>query len=189
MLTCGQTGTPRGGEDGRPGGLPPPLYAQLMLHWLGLHAPRREILVKTNDSGVAIGQVLKFAGQRNPKVLLHHYLDDMSTIDGAAIFLGTNPRKDLTQDFRSATMKRNAQLPQTLPSEVKAALESQQEYARLSDKLERLAPERGTAAEAQRKQLNNERRKIVLTALKDYQMSQVQAYPTKTKEQRRCRCG
>ena len=82
---------------------------------LGLHAPCREILIKTNgkkssiyktekqiltewilDSGAAIGQVLKFAGQRNPEVLLHHYLDDMSTIDGAAIFLGTNLGKDLT---------------------------------------------------------------------------------------------
>ncbi|KAK3361657.1 hypothetical protein B0T24DRAFT_538692 [Lasiosphaeria ovina] len=161
---------------------------------VGLHAPRREILINTNesvlDSGKAIGQVLKFAGQRNPKVLLNHYLDDMCTVDGAAIFLGTKPRDDLTQDFRSATMKRSAQLPQTLPSEVKRELESRPEYVQIMDELHRLEPQIELALDKEtadclkdrRSRLREKRRKLEHTALKEHQKSRVRAYPTNPKE-------
>lgn len=71
----------------------------------------------------------------------------MSTIDGAATFLGMKPRKDLTTDFRSATMKRSAQLPQGLPSSVKAELKAQKEYAHLSKELELFEARIGSGAE------------------------------------------
>jgi len=134
--------------------------------------------------------VLKFAGQRNPKVLLNHYLDDMCTVDGAAVFLDMKPREDLTEDFRSATMKRNAQLPQTLPSAVKAELESQKDYVDLANQLKNLelriesTVEKETADQlkAERSRLYGRRRKLEGAALKEYQESQVRAYPTKPKE-------
>ncbi|KAK3936796.1 hypothetical protein QBC46DRAFT_411766 [Diplogelasinospora grovesii] len=124
-------------------------------------APRREILIKAHDSGEAIGQVLKFTGQRNPKVLLHLYLDNMCTIDGAAVFLSMNPRRDLTADFRSATMKRSAQLPQTLPSEAKAELEKQEDYVDLTEELERLGLQSRSVMKRQTAdQLKAERRRL-----------------------------
>ena len=36
------------------------------------------------DGGHSLGQVMKFAGHRNPKTLVGHYLDNMSNVDGAA---------------------------------------------------------------------------------------------------------
>jgi hypothetical protein len=41
---------------------------------------------------------MKFAAHRNSKTLIGHYLDDMSNVDGAAAFLGLEPRRDLTED-------------------------------------------------------------------------------------------
>jgi hypothetical protein len=114
----------------------------------------------------------------------------MCTIDGAAIFLGTKPRNDHTQDFRSATMRRRAQLPRTLPSEVKAELENWQNYVQLMNELGCLELHIGSALEkeaaghlrAQRIRLLEKRRKLEYAALKEYQKSQVGAYPTKPKD-------
>ncbi len=49
------------------------------------------------DGGYSLGQVMKFAAHRNSKTLVGHYLDDMSNVDGAAVFLGLEPRRDLTE--------------------------------------------------------------------------------------------
>lgn len=59
---------------------------------------------------------MKFAAHRNPRTLVGHYLDNTSNVDGAAVFLGLEPRRDLTEDFRSASMKRHPDLPQSIPS-------------------------------------------------------------------------
>jgi hypothetical protein len=62
------------------------------------------------DGGYSLGQVIKFAAYRNSKTLVGHYLDDISNIDGVAVFLGLEPRRDLTEDFRSVSIKRNPDL-------------------------------------------------------------------------------
>jgi hypothetical protein len=62
------------------------------------------------DGGYSLGQVIKFAGHRNSTTLVGHYLDDMSNVDGAASFLGLEQRRNVTGDFRSASMKRNPDL-------------------------------------------------------------------------------
>ncbi len=62
------------------------------------------------DGGYLLGQVMKFAAHRNSKTLVSHYLDDMSNVDGAAVFLRLEPQRDLTEDFCSASMKRNPDL-------------------------------------------------------------------------------
>jgi hypothetical protein len=59
---------------------------------------------------------MKFAAHRNSKTLVGHYLDDISNVDGAAAFLGLKPRRDLTEDFRSAFIKRNPDLRHSLPA-------------------------------------------------------------------------
>ena len=53
----------------------------------------------TTDGGYSLGQVMKFAAHKNSKTLVGHYLNDMSNVDGAAVFLGLEPRWDLTEDF------------------------------------------------------------------------------------------
>jgi hypothetical protein len=53
---------------------------------------------------------MKFAAHRNLKTLVGHYLDNMSNVDGAVVFLGLEPRRDLIEDFRSASIKRSLDL-------------------------------------------------------------------------------
>ncbi|KAL2015888.1 hypothetical protein VTK56DRAFT_4663 [Thermocarpiscus australiensis] len=108
------------------------------IHGLAIHAIRREILIKVNDSGASMGQVMKFAAQRNMKTLTGHYLHDLTTVDGAACYLGLQPRNDLTEDFRSATMMRNPDLLQSLPSKLQEELESRDEYVALTRQIDRL---------------------------------------------------
>ena len=81
------------------------------------------------DGGYSLGQVMKFAAHRNPKTLVGHYLDDMSNVDGAAAFLGLEQRRNITEDFRSASMKRNPKLLHSLPAQVLEQLEQRQDYA------------------------------------------------------------
>ena len=75
------------------------------------------------DGGYSLGQVMKFAGHRNPKTLDGHYLDDMSNIDGTAVFLGLKPRRDITEDFRSASIGRNPGLKHSLLAKIVEELE------------------------------------------------------------------
>jgi hypothetical protein len=53
---------------------------------------------------------MKFAGHRNSKTLVGHYLDDMSNVDGAIAFLNLEPRRDLIKDFRFTSIKRDLNL-------------------------------------------------------------------------------
>ena len=64
---------------------------------------------------------MEFAGHRNSKILVGHYLDDMSNVDGAAAFLGLEPRRDSTEDFRSASTGR--ELQHSLPARNQEELE------------------------------------------------------------------
>ena len=67
------------------------------------------------DGGYSLGQVMKFAAYRNSKTFVGYYLDNMSNVDGVAVFFGLEPRRDLTEDFRSAPIKRNPDLQHSLP--------------------------------------------------------------------------
>ncbi|RYP14043.1 hypothetical protein DL767_010440 [Monosporascus sp. MG133] len=136
------------------------------INGLPIHAIRREILIKVNgktftlsgktssianslgsDSGASMGQVAQFAAQRNLKTLVGHYLHSLTTIDGAACFLEMQPRNDLTQDFRTATMKRNPDLRHSLPSKMQAELESRDDYAALTRQIENLSLQIKTATD------------------------------------------
>ncbi|KAK3380534.1 hypothetical protein B0T24DRAFT_590996 [Lasiosphaeria ovina] len=95
-----------------------------------LYTSRREELIKVDvvDSGHSLSQVMKFAGYRNAKTLVGHYLDDMS-----------NVRRDVTEDFRSASIGRNPGLLQSLPAKAVEELEKRQEYVELSNQIEDLS--------------------------------------------------
>jgi hypothetical protein len=47
----------------------------------------------------------------------------MNTVDGTTSYLGIDIRNDLTEDFRSATIRWNNDLPLELPAKGKAELE------------------------------------------------------------------
>ncbi|KAI0398632.1 hypothetical protein F4802DRAFT_603941 [Xylaria palmicola] len=57
-----------------------------------------------------------------------HYLLDLSTVDGTAYFLGLVPRGDLTEDFRSASMRRDPDLLFALPAGSKQAILARADY-------------------------------------------------------------
>ncbi|KAI0443369.1 hypothetical protein F4803DRAFT_515037 [Xylaria telfairii] len=115
---------------------------------LPIHAIRREILLKVNDSGAAIGQVAKFAAHRNVNTLVGRYLPSLTTVDGAACYLGLQPRKDLTDEFRTATLKRNPDLQQSMPSKMQDELKSRDEYVAITRQIEDIALQINTTTDA-----------------------------------------
>ncbi|CAM1508797.1 Fc.00g056450.m01.CDS01 [Cosmosporella sp. VM-42] len=151
---------------------------------LGLHAVRREALIKANDNGYSLGQVLRFASQNNTNVLVNHYLGNVSTIDGAGSFLGTDLRTDLAEDFRSASAGRNPDLRFSLPTKVAEELRNSPQYLDLTEKISGLNLEIDTPAsseirpelEAQRKAAYKERRMLERTKVEEMQASQKVIY-------------
>ncbi|EHA55114.1 hypothetical protein MGG_15788 [Pyricularia oryzae 70-15] len=100
----------------------------------GLHSARREALVKANgDNGQSVEQLQLFADHRNSSVLQRHYLGAMNTVDGVASYLGMDIRRDLTEDFRSATMKWDSDLALQLPAREVDQLKQDEEYIRLKE--------------------------------------------------------
>ncbi|KAJ6439078.1 carbonic anhydrase [Purpureocillium lavendulum] len=125
----------------------------------GLHAPRREALIKCNDRGYSLGQVLRFASQHNTHVLVNHYLGNMSTIDGAGTYLNMRPRTDLVEDFRSATMRWNPGLYLSLSAKDKEELEGSLEYKAVTRGINELSTRiREATTEDEKQQLKYQRR-------------------------------
>jgi hypothetical protein len=82
---------------------------------------------------------MKFAGHRNPKTLVNYYLGNLSNVDGAAAFLNLNPRRDVTKDFRSASIKRNLDLQHSLPAKMLKELEDRADYIAFSKGINNLS--------------------------------------------------
>jgi hypothetical protein len=82
---------------------------------------------------------MKFAAHRNSKTLVGHYLDDMSNVDGAAVFLGLEPQRDLTEDFRSASMRRNPDLQHSLPAKHLDELKQRRDFTDLGEQIDKLS--------------------------------------------------
>jgi hypothetical protein len=104
---------------------------------------------------------MKFAAHRNSKTLVGHYLDDMSNVDGAATFLGLEPRRDLTEDFRSASMRRNPDLRHSLPTKNLDELKHRQDFPSLCEQIENLSVQiTANITEEARKELKAQRRHV-----------------------------
>jgi hypothetical protein len=129
---------------------------------------------------------MKFAGHRNSKTLVGHYLDDMSNIDGAAAFLGLEPRRDITEDFRSASMGRNPVLRHSLPAKDQEELEQRRDYVELCEQIEKLSLQIKAALtedvreelKLQQHQLYFQRRRLRGIELDKYRKSQRRVYRT-----------
>jgi hypothetical protein len=114
----------------------------------------------------------------------------MNTVDGAASYLGMDIRNDLTEDFRSATLRWNKDLPLELPAKGKAELEQNEEYVALTRLIESLylhindentPPEARQRLREQRSLAYSKRRKLERNKLREYQQSQPKVYPTERK--------
>ena len=128
---------------------------------------------------------MKFVAHRNSKTLVGHYLDDMSNVDGTAAFLGLEQRRNLAEDFRSASMERNPDLRHSLPAKTPDELEHRQDFVALSEQTKRLSNQiRAAITEeaheelrARWRQFRNEWRKLV-EELEKYREGQRRVYTT-----------
>jgi hypothetical protein len=91
------------------------------------------------DGGYLLGQVMKFAAHRNSKTLVGHYLNNMSNVDGVAVFLGLESRRDLTEDFRFASMRRNLDLRHLLPAKCLDELRRRRDFIDLGEQINNLS--------------------------------------------------
>ncbi|KPM33976.1 hypothetical protein AK830_g12599 [Neonectria ditissima] len=156
----------------------------------GMHCPRRESLLKANDSGASIEQILKYADQQNSAVLRRSYLGPMNTIDGAGCFLDMDVRQDLTEDFRSASMRWIMDLPLSLSAQARTELAQQDDWMKLSQTIKDLTfqidhegiPEATREQlKAERKQCYTKRRRLEKAKLREVQKSQPLEYSNERK--------
>lgn len=133
---------------------------------------------------------MKFCGHRNPKTIVGHYLDDMSNVDGAAVYLGLEQRQDITQDFRSASMKRNPDLHHSLPSKDLYELKQRRDFVDLSEQIENLSLEVNAAVteearkelQRQRRHVYNQRQKLISAELANYRRTERRLHTTQCEE-------
>ncbi|CVL08763.1 uncharacterized protein FMAN_06804 [Fusarium mangiferae] len=161
---------------------------------LGLHAVRREALIKVNDNGYSLGQVLRFASQNNTNVLVNKYLGSVSTVDGAGSYLGMQLRADLAEDFRSASAGRNPGLHFSLPAKETKELQKSLEYISLTNKINEINLELETSTsledqqqlELQRKVAYRERLLFENKKLKEFQTTQKVLYDIGQDDHEQC---
>jgi hypothetical protein len=175
---------------------------------MGLHAPRKEVIIKADGKGSSLrvllvsqanelltdgrslGQLMKFCGHRNPKTISGHYLDDMSNVDGAAVYLGLEQRQDITQDFRAASMKRNPDLQHSLPAKNLDELKQRRDFVDLCEQIENLSLQvNASIIEKGRKELQTQRRhvykqrqKLISAELANYRRTQLRLCTTQCEE-------
>jgi hypothetical protein len=131
---------------------------------------------------------MKFAAHRDSGTLGRSYLDNLTTVDGAASFLGLEARRDITKDFRSASMRRNPNLPFSLPAKLEEELQKREDYVSLSTRLDDISfqikaamtEEMRDELRAQQKDLYEERRKLREQELRQYQLSHRRAYSSES---------
>lgn len=111
----------------------------------------------------------------------------MNTVDGVGSYLDIDIRHDLTEDFRSATMRWNMDLPLGLPAKERAALEQEEEYVALTREIEKLTLqiEDVSTPEEVREQYKSfssqvyaQRRGLEKKRLRECQQNQPLEYPT-----------
>ncbi|KAI3324577.1 hypothetical protein HD806DRAFT_534041 [Xylariaceae sp. AK1471] len=147
---------------------------------------RKETAWDHQYGGYSLGQVMKFAAHRNSKTLISHYLDDMSIVDGAAVFLGLEPRRDLTKDFRYMSMRRNPDLQHSLPGKCLDELRWRRGFTDLGEQIDNLSAQITAAItekgrqelKAQRHYVYDQRQKLINEELGKYRRAQRRVHTT-----------
>lgn len=127
-------------------------------------------------------------------VLQHHYLSNISSVDGSSAFLGMQPRTDLAESFRSATARWNPNLVQSLSEEQKRSVSQTENFVALSQKIDDIGTQIGSLAchnedkvtrlmienlQSKRISLYKERERMFTTKLKKVQTTQKISYSNK----------
>ena len=63
----------------------------------------------------------------------------MSNMDGAAVFLGLEPRRDLIKDFRSTSIRRNPDLRHLLLAKCLDELRQRRDFTDLNEQINNLS--------------------------------------------------
>ena len=124
---------------------------------------------------------MKFAAYRISKTLVGHYLNDISNVDGAAVFLGLEPRRDLIEDFRSVSIRRNPDLRYSLPAKCLDDLRRRRDFTDLGEQINKLSAQIIVAiTEIGRQELKgyayDQRQKLINEELANYR--RIQRVPT-----------
>ncbi len=94
---------------------------------------------KLLTDGRSLGQLIKFCGHRNPKTISGYYLDNISNVDGAVVYLGLEQQQDIIQDFRAASIKRNPDLQHLLLAKNLDELKQRRDFVDLCEQIENLS--------------------------------------------------
>lgn len=119
---------------------------------------------------------MKFAGHRSSKTLVGHYLSNISNVDGAAAFLGLDSRRDITEDFRSASMARNPGLQHSLPAKLSESLKQRDDYMQICEEIYGLPSCIKAAHKAQERQVLEGRQKKMYAELRKLREEELEKY-------------
>ncbi|KAK0114148.1 hypothetical protein ONS95_013650 [Cadophora gregata] len=110
-------------------------------------------------------------------------------MDSTAVFLGLEPQQDLTEDFRSTSIKRNPDLQHSLPGKCLDKLRQRQDFTDLSEQIDNLSAQITAAItekgrqelKAQRRYVYNQRQKLINEELANYHRTQQRVHTTQYK--------
>ncbi|KAK4209474.1 hypothetical protein QBC37DRAFT_378040 [Rhypophila decipiens] len=125
-----------------------------------VHSGRRNAILKATENGFSNDELLKFAAHTNQITRTRDYLSSICGIDGQASFLGTQLRRDMAEDFRSATVRRNPELFLSLPAQQQDEPQERPEYIEI------------------RAELYERKRKLVRQELLNIQKTQERIHPS-----------
>ncbi|OAX84412.1 hypothetical protein ACJ72_01218 [Emergomyces africanus] len=113
---------------------------------ISVHDMRAEALVRTNETGHSIEELMQFAGHGgNPQIYFESYMSSTSTVSGVSNILRLGQRRDLAEPLCGLTLRRHPRLWQTLPAKLRQDLESSEECAKLNDQINELTIRMQTA--------------------------------------------
>lgn len=115
----------------------------------------------------------------------------MSNVDGVAAFLGLDLRRDVTEDFRSASMRRNPSLQHSMPAKLLEQFEQSEEHIKLCAEIEGLSSQiKAATTQEEREELKlrqdrlyYRRRRLREEERDKYKRSQQRVYNTESAAQ------
>ncbi|QKX60504.1 uncharacterized protein TRUGW13939_07649 [Talaromyces rugulosus] len=154
-------------------------------HFTG-HDIRAEALVKADQHGYSVDERMTFAAHTNPRTFFESYASPTSTVDGVQnIFENLTRRTDHLDIFRGWSLPRHPRLWQALPAKLQfdlayspEALAIDNELAALGELIRKTAPwTQCSEYKTRRQNMYRKRHQLVITTLKTWQASLLDAVP------------
>ncbi|KAM5468020.1 hypothetical protein MauCBS54593_005303 [Microsporum audouinii] len=126
---------------------------------LTMHDIRAEALMVANASGYSQADIMKFAGQGDPKVYRESYMSKFCRVDGVSNILNLPRRHNIHEHLRGLSLRRNPTLQQALPAQLEHDLKKCPEYVEINSKIEDISERIKTTPPGEhQRELQNERR-------------------------------